>query len=219
MLCSHFSKMLDQIHFFVQNQPSNDWTLWGLESGCIKYIKATDAGVAQFHLGATTVAAWAGGQMLLRCSDTTSRSIYGVNILQAETTYSANILWAGDYIRCYGSIATMLRAIILPKWYITYNTTVHCSATYDATILRCCNTKGDIRQQVNRKGRLGPSWLRAMQCGADFLGHNWLIGVECKYPPQSRIQLGSHVGEDFMWVQWVSSGLGGCWGQSGELYS
>ena len=40
-----------QIPIFVQNQPSNVPTLSGVESGCIKYIKATDAaGVAQFHL-------------------------------------------------------------------------------------------------------------------------------------------------------------------------
>ena len=104
-----FSKMMDKFHLLCRTNRRTIQRLWGLESGCIKYIKATDARVAQFHLGATAVA-WAGG-------------------------------W-GQMLRA----GTMLRS---------------------ATMLPCYNAIGQ-QQALNRKRRLGPSWLSTML----YAGHN-----------------------------------------------
>ena len=96
-----FFKNVGSISLFVQNQPSNDRTLSGLESGCIKYIKVTDAaGVAQFHLRGNI-----SSSSLSRRTDATASSYtrcygqlcYGAMMLRAGANYDATK-------RCYSNV-------------------------------------------------------------------------------------------------------------------
>ena len=72
--------------------------------GCIKYIKATDAGVAQFHLGGNS-----SSSLSSRRTDATGRSTYDATILRAGAMY---------LIQCY-------RATVLPYYGATYDATIY----------------------------------------------------------------------------------------------